>query len=249
VQWVLRNDNVGGDQDLPMSVLELALRSEELQLASENDAYALVGGWVASRPEEEQIRVFRRLVKCLRLHHMTPAFLTSVVCRSEYREGCPYLLEACANAFMYKSITGCLHRLGDSERSEYVDSGKADRAQHVSRYDFTVRLELAECLKINENANKVVSMRLGIAEGFILKLEASKEMKADGGASMGLYLYVIRPNVLDDVRGDDDATVSYTGPMMQVHIMAHGKRSTTAHLFKEAECGWGFPEPAPEALG
>jgi hypothetical protein len=41
-------------QGLTLSVLELALKSDELQLASENDAYALVGGWVAGWDEGEQ---------------------------------------------------------------------------------------------------------------------------------------------------------------------------------------------------
>jgi hypothetical protein len=151
-------------QVLPLGVLELALKSEELQLASENDAYALVGGWVASGPAAERECEFNLLVKCLRLHHMSPAFLTSVVSRSEFRDDCPYLSEACANAFMYQSIVSTLSSQKVSLSDEYMASCKPRRSPAAVEYEFEAQVQLAECLTIDEREPPSLDTRLGVVE-------------------------------------------------------------------------------------
>jgi hypothetical protein len=64
-------------------MLELVLNSDHLILVSEDDAFALVMAWADGRPEREQKAAFDRLAPCLRLHRMSPIFLTHVVARSK----------------------------------------------------------------------------------------------------------------------------------------------------------------------
>jgi hypothetical protein len=126
-------------------VLELALRSENLQLASENDTCALVGGWLESQPKSERKTAFSRLVRCLRFHHMSGDFLANVVGRSKYRSGCPYLMDACLCAFAYQSIAvtsdvktmDAEHRIASCKPSRVVDECPSQT--------FEVRWELACC--------------------------------------------------------------------------------------------------------
>jgi hypothetical protein len=229
----------GAGLDLPLGVLELALGSEKLQLASENDAYALVGGWVASGPASEQQGAFNRLVRCLRLHHMSAAFLTSVVAWSEFRSECAYLLQACTNALMYQSVAATLSRLKDSERDEYLASGKADRARAVPRYTFTAQVDLADCLKLDDD-HDTLSMRLGVADGYPVQLDAKRRSREGGKFSLGLFFFVCHPNVING--GEEvGATIGLGGPMVDVRIEAFDTENKVVGLFSQ-EAGWGIED-------
>jgi hypothetical protein len=177
----------------------------------------------------------RFLVKCLRLHHMSAAFLTSVVSRSTYREECPYLVEACTNAFMYQSIASSLHLLTGFGHEDYLASSGADRARGVSRYVFRTEVELADCLKLEPEGNGI-SMRLGVADGYLLRLEARRASKDGGVPSLGFYLHVGRPSVITGAAGEG-ATIGRAGPMVGLHIKALKKESHMVCLFTNM---WGF---------
>jgi hypothetical protein len=220
-------------------VLELALKSDELHLASENDAYALVGGWLATQDGlDDQHDLLDRLVRCLRLHHMSPAFLTSVVARSEFRLGCPYLMEACTNALLYQSISASLFRLDQSERADYLSSGKADRARGASRYSFKLQLKLTDCQKLQ--AGGVISTRLGVAAGYHVRLDAKRASREGGDSSLGFFFHVCRPNVITRAAGEG-ATIGFKGPMVDVRIKAFDTEKDMIGLFSE-ETGWGFAD-------
>jgi hypothetical protein len=210
-----------GCQDLPMEVLELALKSDALQLASENDAYALVGGWVAHCPAANRQRDFNRLVKCLRLHHMSAAFLTSVVIRSKFRDGCPYLLEACTNALMYQSIASTLSSQVPLSQ-QYMASCKPRRSPAASKYEFEAQVQLADCLALDDQNHKSITTRLGVAEGYVIKLSVKKSTRTDGDTALGLFVGLRRPDTGAE-HHEQGATVGSTGPILRMQVAVNGE--------------------------
>jgi hypothetical protein len=207
-----------------LSVLELALKSDELQLASENDAYALVGGWLAGQDEDEddyraEQRDLERLVKCLRLHHMSAAFLTSVVSFSDYRHDWPGLMELCTSALMYQSIASTLPSLNIKKSSFPC---KPRRSPAAFEYGFEAQVRLAECSEIKRRRHQTLAMRLGVADGYLLDLILKRRLaKAGGEATVGLGLRLRRPNTTAKAYNDGD-TVLLTGPIVRWQITVNG---------------------------
>jgi hypothetical protein len=200
-----------------MEVLELALKSDELQLASQNDAYALVGGWVAGWTEDEQQDKFERLVKCLRLHHMSAAFLTSVVIWSNFRHEWPGLLALCTNALTYQSVAASL---SSPKMGVLSNSCKPRRSPAAFEYEFEAQLELA---KFRKKKGRAIWWRLGVADGYLIMLVVAKKPKTDGQAAVGLYLGLKRPNVTAEEHNGGD-TVQSAGPIVSWRVQVNGRR-------------------------
>jgi hypothetical protein len=66
---------------LPIDAIEGVLRSEKLQLMSENSAFSLAYWWVLGQTDTagERRRLFTRLLKSLRYERMSSVFLTSII--------------------------------------------------------------------------------------------------------------------------------------------------------------------------
>jgi hypothetical protein len=153
--------------------LELALRSDELQLASENDAYALVAAWAACETRSLRQETFSRLVKCLRLHHMSPALLTAIATRSSFRGTCPSLLDACANALTYQSVITTLSVQDVANRDAYLASAKPSRARREAfPYKLEGQVALSRCLALTDDGR--ASLFLGVTEGYGVGLTVRK---------------------------------------------------------------------------
>ncbi len=67
--------------NLPLPAMEALLRSEKLQLKSENVTFVLALWWIRKQPEKEEERqlMFNRLFKSLRYARTSSAFLASIV--------------------------------------------------------------------------------------------------------------------------------------------------------------------------
>jgi hypothetical protein len=234
-------------QALPLPVLALALRSEDLQLYSENDTYALVGGWVGSQPESERKSAFDRLVRCLRFHHMSGDFLANVVGRSKYRSGCMYLVDACLRALAYQSM--CESSINEVHPQHPLASCKPSRAPaEPPLHTFEVQVELVRLLSMDTDHD----IRLGIAGGYKLIVEMGRreDPEEEGApATVGLFVRFGRPGTLNADDGedeeeddDDDETVSLVGPFVAVRISAGRQVRVLQNAYDEGDSSWGYSD-------
>jgi hypothetical protein len=205
-----------------LEVLELVFKSPVFRLASENDAYALVGGWVAGRPVADQQGAFERLVKCLRLHHMSAAFLTSVVIRSKFRHEWPGLLGLCTNALTYQSMAASLSPL--LRRADHLPAPPSlfRRSPAAFEYQLEAQVLLADCLNIDQRPGRKLQARLGVAEGYLIELSVSKAQEPGGQATVGLYLGLRRPNTTAEQYEAGDI-VPFTGAIVKWQVDINGK--------------------------
>jgi hypothetical protein len=211
-------------------VLELALRSEDLQLASENDTFALVGGWVASQPESERKAAFDQLVRCLRFHRMSGDFLALVVGQSKHRHESAYLMDACLRAFAYQSIVPGLR--DTLFPCPPIDSCKPSRAPAERPvHTFEVQLELAQCQAIGAKGGQDILMGLG--SGYLIFLIIEKIQQDGFAAAVGLYVRFGRNVKLDsaeDADGGAGQTVGLVGPSVVMILSAGNKTSLWRHV-------------------
>jgi hypothetical protein len=180
-----------------------------------------VGGWLTCQDFDQQDH-FEILVKCLRLHHMSAAFLTSVVSWSEYREGWPGLVGLCTNALMYQSMAASLTLVKNSDRAHQLTSCKPRRSPAAFEYDFEAQVQLAQCLAAAPGQDPSVSTRLGVAEGYLIELIVKKKLGAGGQATVGLYLGLRYPDTTANNYETGD-TVSSLGPMVSWQVDVNGR--------------------------
>jgi hypothetical protein len=172
----------GSLQCLSVSTLEFLLKSEHLELASENDTFALVSAWIEGLPEKEQKAAFRRLEPCLRLQHMTTVFLASVVARSDFGL-CIY--HKIMDVIAYQSIASSLALAGLPLESHYgarlKPSGASRAPKEPAPFLFVVYVDLANCIAL-ENG-EVTYVMLGVVAGYRAFL---KVVKYGEPATLGL---------------------------------------------------------------
>jgi hypothetical protein len=158
-------------QNLPLAILELVLGSDHLILASENDTFALIMAWADGRPETEWSAMFHRLLPCLRLHHMSPIFVASVVARTKYPSDLKPL--PLVDAMAYQSIATNLSLHGPSlPGTSLLKTYKSSRAsEDPTAYLFGAEVGLADCLALEND--KWHLLRRGVAEGYRLTVGIS----------------------------------------------------------------------------
>jgi hypothetical protein len=223
-------------QTLSLPVLELALRSDDLQLASENDTFALVLGWVDSQPKTWRRSAFERLVRCLRFHHMCGSFL-SVVGFCKYTHQSDHLMSACLRALAYQSIAA-------SSRAKVKDQHpvaacKPSRAPaEPPLHAFEVQLELVQVLAID----KKLDIWLGLGSGFKISLGVSKVQKEGAAATLGLYVRLVGPEMFH-LYAHRDETVGLVGPFVALRIRAGGKTRSMHHVYNDSfSSAHGYPD-------
>jgi hypothetical protein len=214
-------------------VLKLALRSEHLQLASENDAYALASGWVASLPKEERKSAFNELARCLRFHHMSPLFLSTAVLRSMRWKHCPLLAQACSGAIAYQSLISSFSEVPSEHSTTHpFTSVQPSRAPDEDvTYSFEVPLELSDCLRLG--VDEEIQLRLGVAEGYAVTLIVEWDAKA----ALSLYVKLKFPD-LRVMREEETDSVGLSGPMAAIRLVATGSSFTDSfiHVFESGVC-------------
>jgi hypothetical protein len=229
--------NVGcGPQAVPLPALKLAIRSEHLQLASENDAYALANGWAASRPPHEEAAAFTELARCLRFHHMSLIFLASAVLWSKRRADCPFLAQACSSALAYKSLAGSVSKVPHHHEPEHPFlSSKPSRVQDdkKARYTWEVPLRLTDCLPLG--LNEFLILRIGVAEGFEVCLNVRKDAGGNGVPALAVFVSLRCRDVRHD-EGVESDTVGLSGPMAAIRLAAPDYTFSNTHLFKINRC-------------
>jgi hypothetical protein len=218
-------------QALPLKALKLALRSEDLELLSENDAYALASGWADSRPKGQRTEAFTELVRCLRFHHMSPSFLTTMVLWSKRWADCPFLAQASSSALAYQSLTTSFSKVPHRHAARHpYTSAKPSRApdQHVP-YSFEVEVPLADCLPLG--VNEKLGVRVGVAEGYVVQLIVKREVRGGRAATVSVLVSLKCVNVRAMGEGESD-TVALSGPMAEVRIAAADRRCRFTQLFQ-----------------
>jgi hypothetical protein len=245
---------------VPLKALKLALRSEDLELLSENDAYALASGWVASRPKREQKEAFSELVRCLRFHHMSPAFLTTMVLWSKRWADCPFLAQACSNAWMCQSLATSFSKVPhEHEAAHPFRSAKPSRVRAEAEaeeedvtYTFEAEVSLAHCLPLRVDGR--VHLRLGVPEGHMVSLYVARKAKDNAGPTVGLYVELTCPDLREMVEEEGPAetdTVGLSGPMAAVQIDACDTVWSFTRLFQINTiygCGNVFKKPWDEVV-
>jgi hypothetical protein len=202
-----------------------------------------VAGWCAGRSSgSSRHSNFDTLVKCLRLHHMSPAFLTSVVSRTAYREGCPYLTEALPNALTYQSIMATLSVPGVRNRDAYLAPVKPNRARRARfPYKLEAQVPLARCKALTDDA--LFSLFLGVAEGHGVRLRVRRHVQPGGLPTVGLD--VMFHGALEnpgDVKGGD--TVGLVGAPVRILCKAGDTERgvTTLAETKLSSRAWVYPD-------
>jgi hypothetical protein len=162
-------------------------------------------------------------VKCLRLHHMSPAFLISVVSFSDYRDEWPGLAGLCNHALMYQSLGASLSPL--LPFSDHLTSCEPRRSPAAFEYELEAKVQLAECSDIDQRQDRTFATRLGFAEGYLIKMDVTKQEKAGGQATVAIHLGLRRPNTTSE-QYDTGDTVPFTGPIVRWQVDVNGKTIT-----------------------
>jgi hypothetical protein len=213
-------------QGLSLSMLELLLGSEHLILDYEEDTFALITGWADGRREREKEAAFNRLWPCLRLHHMSPIFLTSVV--AEHKMSAKVGARLIMDAVAYHSISASLRLPDVMYSTTRFASYKPSRALGNSApYHFEVDLDLADCMAL-EDLQKTFVM-LGVTAGYRVYLMAKK---VEEPATLGIFVGL---EPIFPVAGG-----ALPGPITQLRIEAGG---SSRHYITAMELPSGFGSP------
>jgi hypothetical protein len=206
-------------QGLSLSMLELLLRSEHLIVNSEEDTYALITAWADGHPGGEQEAAFNRLWPCLRLHHMSPIFLASVVAerKSAAKISHRYIFEALA----YQGISASLDLAGldVDPKSRFMSLPPSRAPKDPAPYLFRTEVVLADCAPLE--IWKVLAVVLGVAAGYRVCFQVHK---AGEPATLGLYVGL---GALSPV-----ARAAVPGPIVRVRIQAGEMSLTSLFVFK-----------------
>jgi hypothetical protein len=211
-------------QGLSLSMLELLLGSEHLMLDYEEDTFALVTAWVDGRREREA--AFNRLWPCLRLHHMSPIFLTSVVAEDKMAAKVGY--RRIMNAVAYQSIAVCLGLLALDvvHKGPFASLPPSRAPKHPAPYLFEAHIDLEDCKSFKYT--EMAEVMLGVAAGYRVSLEVQKSREP---ATVGLFV-AFTP--VSSVAGP-----AVPGPFARVRIKTDEKVTTYDNAFSVG-LGVGF---------
>jgi hypothetical protein len=182
-------------------MLELLLGSEHLILNHEEDTFALVTAWADGRWGRN------RLWPCLRLHHMSPIFLASLLADNNVsaKVGPRRITDAVA----YHSISASLRLPGVSvDAASPFASYKPSRApENTAPYQFEAHIDLADCKALEDLKSSYVM--LGVAAGYRVCLHVRKHKEP---ATLGMYVGV---KAISPVAG-----AAVPGPIARLRIEA-----------------------------
>jgi hypothetical protein len=196
-------------QGLPLPMLELVLNSDHLILASEDDTFAFIAAWAHGRPQKEQEAAFDRLWPCLRLRHMSPTFLTSVVARSKYRTRLkPWEI---SDAIADRSISETLGLQGLTiDATSVFNSYAPSRApKDPAAYLLEGEASLTDCTALTGN-NGTYSAILGIAGGYYVSVRIKE-------------LATVHVAVCWQGLGSNSVLSDGLGPVTRLKVCAGGK--------------------------
>jgi hypothetical protein len=227
---------------MSLGALKLALRSDRLQLLSENDAYALASAWLEHHEHliEDEKETFKGLARCLRFHHMTPGFLMTAVLGSLNRSGCPFVARLCRSAVAYQSVATSIRKVpNDGNLPPAFNSVKRSRVRGKEViYTLEVEVLLEDCLRPAWNGE--VTYSLGVVEGYLVSLNVEKEDQNDKAPTVGLYAQLTWPE--NPFENDEETdTVRLSGPMAAMLIEAAGQTRSFTRAFENYR-GFGFPD-------
>jgi hypothetical protein len=209
--------------------MELVLGSDHLMLASENDVLALIDAWTCGQSAWDQAAAIDRLMPCLRLHHMSPIYLASVVARSLY--AARISPQRFLNAMAYGSISETLRlpslHINDASPLKAYEPSRAPK--QPKPFIFDVEVALAECMACQDGGPGMVDVMLGLVEGYQATLQISMHREP---SSMGLYVgFQPRPQVSGPA----------PGPCAQVKCCASGGGPVTFMSAYDLGALYGFP--------
>jgi hypothetical protein len=222
-------------------MLELLLGSEHLILDHEDDTFALITAWADGRPRREREAAFARLWPRLRLHHMSPVFLTSVVAEDEMSAwmGSRRIMDAVA----YRSMAASLGTAGITldRKSPFLALPPGRATKDPAPYHFEARADLEDCEPLEDW--QVVSSMMGVTAGYRVTFQVQKSVKptylgaltgshARAPKTLGLYVGL---EALSHVAGP-----ALPGPIARVRIEAAGRSLVhPVHAYKLGSlCGW-----------
>jgi hypothetical protein len=202
-------------------MLELLLGSEHLILDFEDDTFALITAWADGRPQREKEAAFNRLWPCLRLHHMSPVFLTSVVAEEKMstRMGPRRIMDAVA----YRSMSAGLDLAGLTvdRKSPFLSLPPSRAPKDPAPYQFEAHADLEGCKPLWYW--KVVSLMLGMTAGYRISFQVQK-WPGKPTTTLGLYVGL---EALTHVAGPP-----LPGPIARVRIEAGGRSVVKIHAYK-----------------
>jgi hypothetical protein len=218
-------------------MLELALKSDNLLLACEDDTFALITAWAGGNKTVPG-PVYGRLVSCLRLQHMSPTFLTTVVARSKYSTRLkPWQI---TDAMAHQGIAASLNIGGTSLRrtsTSICQTYKPSRApKDPVAYLLEAEASLDDCTALEDG--KSFCTMLGVAGGYRLSIGIFKRF------AVRVVVYLNGPGApCCDIKG--------LGPITRLKVCAGGEEHRLTTLLPvESSHAWDnfFRKPWEEVV-
>ena len=174
---VLREDV----KQLPICVLKRLLASDALQLQVEDEAYALLVGWLSSKTSfsrRERSIFFEQAAPVLRYHHMTTAYLANVilatvVCTCAFMKKSKLLPTALSSALAQSGVLRTFVRRYGAAAWASSRGVPPSKASWTVKASFT--LEEVQTLALNGHIKKFC----GSAAGYPAVLRVSRDVDDD----------------------------------------------------------------------
>ena len=176
---------------LPSKAMEALLACDTLQVTTENEVYTLLGCWLYQSPHAgayDGIRavktarclpLFRRLVKLVRHHHLSPEYLAGVV------SVCPLAAESGLLPYML-----CLSLTNRKAEEPWGNPAVKDRGRGSRSYTLTSTFDLADILTLapEESLCKYVGLIDGYPTAFQIERHVEKER-----TDFAIFVYPLVP--------------------------------------------------------
>lgn len=185
---------------LPPKAMEALLASDSFEANSENDVYTFLGCWVyqssfgadyraddeSSNPFDlaECIPLFLRLVKFVRLQHLSLDYVANVI------TACPLANES---GFLPSILRSSLLRRETDPAGQRLGLVQLVRGRNNRMSKYTTTLALADLLALSKGEYK--RKCLGLVDGYPVRIAIYREPKEELETStFGIYAFVIMPS-------------------------------------------------------
>jgi hypothetical protein len=189
-------------KEMPARAFEALLKSESLQLQSENEPYSLLVAWLQQSPHmtdsARRAAIFKELAPLLRYHHMTPDFLANIVSQCPLMNDPGLLRSVMHAAFVQRDALPSLLK------GKGVAEGSSNRGVAFSAARWEVKasftLEEVAALQADENVIKWCGLVAGYEAG--LSVQRWKD-----GDTLGAFLRISIPTPENALEGAPAAGV------------------------------------------
>jgi len=184
-----------------LTAMEALLASDALHVSTENEVYTLLGCWIHQTPHlaagyenlhplfwTNRLAPFKRLVKLVRLHHLSSEYLANVV------TACP--LATLSTLLPFILCSSLIMRDRDAGvRGKGIASslGAMDRGRGGAGWTYSSTLKLSDLLPLTRGA--YLHKYLGLVDGYPIRIQPGRTPAKTGVVNtfFGMYVTVVMP--------------------------------------------------------